>query len=612
MSPEPVPADPGPGAGPGGGAGEPEGPWWEDGWEEDPPPHPDDVARLLAGCRDAEDDRAYAAAAAARAGTAAALAAAGAALAGRRGPGQPGSAEIITGEYPGRAAQFAAGMFLDTMPGGPELAAFADAAAGPDDCFDGITDDELTGIVCAWDRVEAHAAARKYAAVAELARRRPARGFAPEGPAGMPAVWDEFAPAELAAALAVSRREADGMLGLAHDLEVKLPGTRAAFRDGIVGQAKAEIIAAAVAVLDDSEARAAEALVLGRAGRLTPGGLRSAIARAVIEVAPEKAEKRREKAARQARVERWAEASGNAGLAGRELPAAQVLAADQVLTARARLLKQAGLAGSMDELRARALMDLLLGTDSRPLPANAGGATMPPLPAGFAGRVNLITPLASLLDLAGRPGEIPGIGPVDPALARDLAAAAARNPKTTWCVTVTDTHGHAIAHGCARPRPASRAKPGQPPPRAGPGFAFTPAAGPGPPGEYGTWRLRTPGGGPDLTVTLDPIATGPCDHRFQANGHDPGVKLRHLAEIRHATCTAPACRRPAATCDFEHNVPYEAGGKTCLCNAGPKCRFDHRLKQDPRWKADQRPDGTFTWTTPAGRTYTTEPTRYPI
>ena len=32
----------------------------------------------------------------------------------------------------------------------------------------------------------------------------------------------------------------------------------------------------------------------------------------------------------------------------------------------------------------------------------------------------------------------------------------------------------------------------------------------------------------------------------------------------------------------------------------------------PRWKVDQLPDGTFRWTTPAGRTYTTEPTRYPI
>jgi len=30
----------------------------------------------------------------------------------------------------------------------------------------------------------------------------------------------------------------------------------------------------------------------------------------------------------------------------------------------------------------------------------------------------------------------------------------------------------------------------------------------------------------------------------------------------------------------------------------PKCRHDHRLKQHPRWRADQLPDGTFRWTTP--------------
>jgi hypothetical protein len=31
--------------------------------------------------------------------------------------------------------------------------------------------------------------------------------------------------------------------------------------------------------------------------------------------------------------------------------------------------------------------------------------------------------------------------------------------------------------------------------------------------------------GPDLLVTLDPITTQECDHRFEAKGHDPGVKL---------------------------------------------------------------------------------------
>ena len=208
------------------------------------------------------------------------------------------------------------------------------------------------------------------------------------------------------------------------------------------------------------------------------------------------------------------------------------------------------------------------------------------------------------------PASSSGLGPVDPWLARDLAAAAARNPKTTWCLTVTDNQGHAIGHGCARPEPKSHRKRAGPGP---PGFCFTPASRDGPPGSgYGTWRLRTPGPGPDLIITLDPVTTDPCDHRHQASGHDPGARLRHLSQVRHATCTSPVCRRPAAQCDHEHNTPYEAGGRTCLCNTGPKCRHDHRLKQHPRWKVDQLPDGTFRWTTPAGRTYTTEPTRYPI
>jgi len=351
----------------------------------------------------------------------------------------------------------------------------------------------------------------------------------------------------------------------------------------------------------------------------TPGGLRAAIARAVMEAAPAKARQRRETAARFARVERWAEDTGNAALMGRELPPDEVLAADQRITAWAGELRAAGLDGGMDELRARAYLDLLLGTDSRPRletaaagPDSGAGPASGAGPGGFAGRVTLTVPLATLARLADRPGELSGLGPVDPWLTRDLAAAAARNPRTTWCVTVTDEQGHAVGHGCARPEPGSRRTRAGPGPPGGAGFSFTPARRAGPASGYGTWRLRTPGPGPDLRVTLDPLTTQDCDHRFESQGHDPGVKLRHLAQVRHATCTSPVCRRPAARCDFEHNTPYEAGGRTCLCNAGPKCRHDHRLKQHPKWTVDQLPDGTFRWTTPAGRTYTTEPTRYPI
>jgi hypothetical protein len=165
---------------------------------------------------------------------------------------------------------------------------------------------------------------------------------------------------------------------------------------------------------------------------------------------------------------------------------------------------------------------------------------------------------------------------------------------------------------CHRKR-AGPGPPGGTKNRDGPGFAFTATSQDGPPGGYGTWKLHTGASGQrDLLVALDPITTGDCDHRFEAKGHDPGVKLRHLSQVRYATCTGPVCRRPSTQSDFEHNTPYEAGGRSCLCNGGPKCRHDHRLKQYPRWHVDQLPDGTFRWTTPSGRQYLTEPTRYPI
>jgi hypothetical protein len=563
---------------------------------EDAAPWDVDLDVLIAECREITAEEAAFAARAARLGLPG-----GTPIAeGRRGPGQPGSAVRRPGEFVSRAAGFGAGMALDVMPGCGALAGFAAEAAGDDDRYEDACDDEVAGAIAAWDRVEAYVAARKLAAVAEFIRRRPRPGSAVEGAARIPESWDESITVEVAGVLAESRSAADAMLGLAYDLEVKLPGTRAAFYDGVLRQSKVAIIARATAVLDPAEARAAERLVLDRAGRLTPGALRAAIARAVMEVAPEKAKKRREAAARDARVERWAEDSGNAALAGHELPPDVVLAADQRITAWARELKKSGLEGDMDVLRARAFLDLLLGKDSRPHPDGAAA------PGGFAGRVTLTVPLTNLLDLADRPGEISGIGPVDPWLARDLANAAAANPKTTWCITVTDEQGHAVGHGCARPEPKSHRKRAGPGARDGPGFAFAPDD------ERGTWRLRIPGGGPDLLVSLDPVTTQDCDHRFEARGHDPGVKLRHLTQVRHATCTGPGCRRPAAQCDFEHNTPYEAGGRTCLCNGGPKCRHDHRLKQDLRWTVEQLPSGTFRWTTPTGRQYTTEPTRHPI
>jgi hypothetical protein len=105
---------------------------------------------------------------------------------------------------------------------------------------------------------------------------------------------------------------------------------------------------------------------------------------------------------------------------------------------------------------------------------------------------------------------------------------------------------------------------------------------------------------------------GPCDHRHQATGHDPGKMLRHLTGILNAHCTFPPCRRPESTSDYEHSLPFGQGGRTCLCQAGPVCRHDHRAKQAPGWHLEEAgARGWFRWTTPSGRRYLSGPTQYP-
>jgi hypothetical protein len=358
-----------------------------------PPPGQDELtAEELDGIREAAADE---------------LLAVEAASTGRRGPGQPGSARVFPGESASPAAAFAPGMALDVLPGCAGLAVAADAAA-EDDEFGGVSDAELVGLLGAWDRVEAHAVARKLAVVAELDRRTPA----PEDA--------EFTADEIASALGESRARAYDLMGTAGHLDARLPGTRAALLAGTISRYKAEIIAAATGPLDEAEARAAEQEVLDRAARLTPGGLRAAIARAVIEAAPDKARQRRQTAAKFARVERWAEDTGNAALMGRELPPDEVLAADQRICWWAGELRQAGLDGGMDELRARAFLDLLLGTDSRPRapgaadpPGQDGHTAQPPgagpagaAGGGFTGRVTLTVPLGTAAGRADRPGDL--------------------------------------------------------------------------------------------------------------------------------------------------------------------------------------------------------------
>jgi Domain of unknown function (DUF222) len=481
---------------------------------------------------------------------------------------------------------FESGGVLDTSPPGGPLAGLADAAtrAGR---LAGLDDDELIGVLRAWGRLESWCSSGLLMVIAELARRRPADRTPPAAPGDFPAQLSEFVSDEVAAALTLSARAAGTYLDLALDLATRLPATARALHEGVLDYLKARLIAESTRILADDHAREVEARILATAGQQTMGQLRAAVARAVIAVDPEAATRRREEAQKDPRVRRWQEDAGTAALGGFGLPPADVLAADQRLTGRALALRDAGLTGSLEELRARAYLDALLDHDSTP-PASPGEPAPPASPSEpappadqprrVAALVNLTLPLTTLAGLADEPGAVAGFGPIDTPLARQLFGIAAADPASRFCMTVTGEDGRAIGHGCARGQPL-RAR---------------------------DLARQT------FTVTISPLARGTCDHRHQEPGYQPSRKLRHLIGARNPTCTAPGCRQPATRCDLDHTTPYDQGGRTCECNLAPLCRHHHRVKQAHGWRLEQPEPGVFTWSTPSGRVYTTGATKHVV
>jgi hypothetical protein len=587
----------------------------------------------------------------------------------------------------------------------PVLAGLADDASGTARDFAGVGDDELFGLLGARRKLTARQEWELLMAVAEVIRRRPALGCKLEGPGRMPRVWAEGTAGELTIALAVTRRDADHLLSLAWDLTVKLPLTAAMLHDGVIDLDKASVIAGNCQNLTPEQAHRAERILfrVPDIDTMTRNQVRDQVKLAVLEVDPEGMEKHRKGKAKERRIEVGQEESGNARIAGRELPPAAVLAMDQKITARARQLKKLDVPGGTDELRVLAFLERWGeidpfavrdadgtqdsdGNDSRdgdggrdestagtgatgrgttgrattdsgttdggttdgdasedpddagngnggdgdggnggrgPRPGGAdgtngsgggcacGGAGRD---SGITGWMHLTAPVLTLEHRAGRPGRMSRIGPVGPAQLRDLAAAMAKNDKTTYCLTATDEHGRPAAHACGTPGPNDRTKRGKRGKRGKPGPR--PPDKPdlslvdrGPPGSHGTWRFTI--GDRELVFAVEPLE-GPCDHAHQAAGHDPGKHLKHLTAILNQACTFATCRTPARNCDYEHSRPHDHGGITCLCACGPVCRRNHRDKQQPGWKLEGAgARGWFKWTTPSGRTQVTGPTIYP-
>jgi Domain of unknown function (DUF222) len=504
------------------------------------------------------------------------------------------------------------------MPPDPLLATIIDTVTGEDgEGLAGLSDDQLIGVIAAVRRLESRVAWYSMAAVREFGARAADEGC-----------MAEFAADQLAAELHLTHQSAAGQMDYASTVAGRLPATFAALRAGAIHPVHVRIIDDETRVLSAQDAARADVVLAEVAGSLMFGKLRAAAHRLVLELDPESAQRRKEAARQDAHVRRFREDSGNAGLVARELPPDEVLASWQHVEQRALDLRAAGIPGTLQELRVRGYLDLLQERDSRPAPDSAGpaatagaddtgepggpqdGGTGPgdhggpgrgPATgsggrAGQPGRepgprlaalVNITIPWSAWAGPSGAPADVAGFGPADAADARDLAAAAARDPRTRWCLTVLHPDGTATAHGCAPGR--------HPPPRTG----SDPPSGAGPP----DWIAR-------LRIRMTPIARGGCGHDRAEPGYRPSRALQHLIRTRNARCTAPGCGRPAARCDLDHTQPWHLGGLTCECGLAPLCRHHHRCKQAQGWRLEQPEPGVLIWHTPAGRSYATRPTQY--
>jgi hypothetical protein len=254
---------------------------------------------------------------------------------------------------------FAEGGPLDGMEPSAVLAAMAETACGEPGVLGGLSDEALLGLVGAGRRLAARGAAVQQRAVAEYARRQREADRKKAGRAG----FRLFAQDDLAPELMINANQAQDRMTRAEDAERRLPRCSRLLWDGRIGEYPMKIITDYTMALTDEGAAEADEIIASAAPGLTPGQLRAMAARVAMSIDPEACKERRKEAAKKARVERFQEIAGTAALCGRDLPTQAVLRSWAHIDSRARALRAAGAAGTLEQLRVAVYLALTSGHD---------------------------------------------------------------------------------------------------------------------------------------------------------------------------------------------------------------------------------------------------------
>jgi Domain of unknown function (DUF222) len=500
---------------------------------------------------------------------------------------------------------------LEAMPAGLELAA---ALASVD--RRALSGKDRVRLLRARHRLAAHVQGELYADMYAISRHEPPQEPDATPPGEEPEEYP-WAATEIAFALRWTHTAASVRLDQARRLAEDLPAVQQALAAGDIDVPKALVLLDTVCVLERETARRIVDKLIDQAPKLTTGQLRAKLRRLVIAADPQAAVKQAAQAVQGRRVEIECRDNHLASIHGIDLAPHRVAAGWERLTAIARAAKAAGDPRRLDQLRADAMLDLLVGegvaacgpvtsgdlstepfpeptaqttTASTPSPPPGDAPVEPPAATGGDIAVDVELERARRFWLAGfdelpttRPtasaggGAMPGPrrGTIDlqisletlmrldnlpaeltgygPLLADIARQLAAQRPDLQWRFSVYDRLDDLVAHGITKVRPTHP-----------------------PPNERRTKRRPTAG-------------------------------VAALVRARNRTCIAPVCRVPSGRCELDHSITWADRGESEPGNLGPACPRHHHFRHSAGCQLVQFSPGNFGWQTPLGMQYMSKP-----
>jgi hypothetical protein len=399
---------------------------------------------------------------------------------------------------------------------------------------------------------------------------QPGAGGHAEGP--IPGT-SEFFVDELAVVLNGTVRTATRLARDAYVLTERLPVVWAALADGELDWPRARVFIDVLATTADGVAEAVSRAVLPGAVGLSLGKLRARLAKEVLAVDEDAAEKRRKEAEQRADVRVYPTVDGMSQLLS-DMPSPVAAACWSTIDELAWMRKNDGDSRPIGQLRALTHAELILRQwdTSRPAVTAVLDVTVP-LPS--------LTGAGAGQEPGREPAEVNG-QPITAAHVRELLAQldavcpgglqAPTGGSLQISITGADGALLATAGRAELQRIARRGCPDH------------------------------PGNGPAAGCGCTVLDRPPPVDRYR-----PTPAQRRFGRTRDRTCRQPGCGQPVARVDLDHVVPYPEGPTDChnLCCL---CRRHHRLKTfAPGWRFVLTREGRLRVTTPSGITRTTRP-----